>query len=721
MSKRKQGRQPPKPPQTAPARPIPRAAAVLFGPAILTSALLLFAVQPLIARYLLPWFGGGPGVWTTCMLFFQALLLGGYLYAHLSVRHLGTRGQVVLHLLLLASALALIPIIPSAQWKPTESQDPVWRILLLLGATIGLPYFVLSATSPLLQAWFAKSQPGVSPYRLFALSNLGSLLALVGYPLILEPLFTRRQQAWIWSIGLIVFAITCVACALYAWRARTPEAAAPTAAEADIRGQKPAVTMLLWLGLPLIASALLLSITNVITEDVGSTPLLWIIPLALYLITFIIAFDSPRWYPRRAMLLMLPVAALWLLRLQWLRGEILLLEQLIGYSFSLFILCLFCHGELARQKPPARDLTRYYLAIAAGGAIGGVFVAVVAPRIFDRLLELPLAVIAASGLCLACLRHDPIPDIKRWAWFFVASAVFLLVGPEVIKPLVLPQYERIVDRSRNFYGTLVVAEFDAGGRGDPRDRMRAMNHGSTSHGSQFLEPDLKRVPTLYYAEPGGAGLTFQNFPRKDNRKVGLVGLGVGTLATYGRPGDTFRFYEIDPDVERLARAHFSFLSDSPTKTEVVLGDARLSLEREDPQAFDILILDAFSGDSIPTHLLTVEAFDLYKRHLAPGGVIAVHISNRSVDLIQVVLRQSERLGTSYAIINHNDPQSGRLLSRWMLLTDNREFLQAPAVYAATRWVNPNPKLKIWTDDHTNLMSVVRLLPQFDAAAKPAAR
>jgi hypothetical protein len=558
-------------------------------------------------------------------------------------------------------------------------------------------------------------RPGVSPYRLFALSNLGSLLALIAYPVVMEPLLSRSEQAWAWSIGLIAFAVMCVACAIHVWRVRSPGEAVPVIAPADGRGRKSAGAgeLALWLGLPMLASVMLLSVTNTITEDVASTPLLWVIPLTLYLLTFIIAFDSPRWYPRRFVLLMLPLATLWMLRLQWVKTEATLLEQLAGYGVALFLLCLFCHGELARRKPLAAEseLTRYYLCIAIGGAAGGVLVAVVAPHVFNRLLELPLGVIGIAGLAFFCIRNDPLPDGKRWGTVFAAASVALLIGREFIKPLTLPQKERVVARARNFYGTLYVCKLDAAGLGDPNDEICAMYHGSIGHGAQYVAPQRRRFPTSYYGPNGGGGLTLINFPRHENRRVGLVGLGVGTLATYGKPGDTYRFYEINPDVERLAREYFSFLSDSPAKTDVVLGDARLSLEREEPQRFDVLVLDAFSGDSIPTHLLTSEAFDLYDRHLASDGVVAAHISNKTVNLIPVVLRQVERLGMRYAIINEDDPITHGLVSRWMLMSRNEAFMKSPPIYSKTSLLERRPEASIWTDDQINLLEVLYLVPR----------
>jgi hypothetical protein len=672
---------------------------LLFAPAILIGALLLFAVQPLIARYVLPWFGGGPGVWTACMLFFQVLLLAGYLYAHLSVKHLPTRGQILLHLLLLIGALALIPIVPSPKWKPIDVSDPVGRILLLLGVTIGLPYFVLSATSPLLQAWFVRVQPGVSPYRLFALSNLGSLLALIGYPTILEPLFTRQQQAWTWSGGLVLFALLCLACGRLVWK-RTSITAVPVAVpEGDSRTRERAGSIALWLALPMVASVLLLATTNTLTEDVAVTPLLWVIPLALYLLTFVIAFENPRWYARRAVLILLPLCTLWVLRLQWLKTGISLGEQFAGYLVAMFVVCLFCHGELARLKPDPQRLTRYYLMISLGGALGGVFAGLIAPHIFNRLLELPLSFVAAGSLAFACLRDGTLKSRMMWAGVFTGAAVLLLLSGW-IQPLVEGSTEHVIARSRNFYGTLLIAEGDIGGRGNPADLLREMKHGSTSHGAQFVVPERHHETTLYYREGSGVSFALHATENRPNRKIGLVGLGVGTLAAYAKAGDELRFYEINPDVERLAREHFSSLADTPAKTHVILGDARLSLERESSQQFDVLVLDAFNGDAIPTHLLTTEAFDIYASHLKLGGILAVHFSNRSVDLGPLLLHHAKRLNMFASV---GDPNAGW----WMLMSRDQSLLLSPAMRRGTQPVQPNDRAPLWTDDHVNLMQVIR--------------
>lgn len=697
MSKRKKAAQ-----RQPTAEPTPATTEkLLFGPPILIGALLLFAVQPLIARYVLPWFGGGPGIWTACMLFFQVLLLAGYLYAHLSVKLLPPRGQIVVHLILLIGALTLIPIIPSDRWKPVDVANPVWRIVLLLAATVGLPYFVLSATSPLLQAWFVRVRPGVSPYRLFALSNFGSLLALIGYPTILEPLFTRHQQALIWSAGLIAFALLCLACGLQVWkRAPRSDATVVEASEGDAPMPDRAGSVALWLALPLVASVLLLATTTTLTEDVAVTPLLWVIPLALYLLTFIIAFENPRWYARRVMVILLPLCTLWVIRLQWVGTTAPLFEQFAGYLVAMFVVCLFCHGEVARLKPHPSRLTRFYLMISVGGALGGVFSGLVAPHVFNRLWELPLSFVAAALLSFACLRDiDSRRSGTKWAALFTIFAVSYPVAL-VLQPRIEDSPEHVIARSRNFYGTLVVAEGDYDGRGNPNDLFRDMAHGSTTHGAQYVAPARHRETTLYYREGSGVSFVLHATEGRPNRKIGLVGLGVGTLAAYAKPGDELRFYEINPDVERLARQYFTFLADTQGKVDVVLGDARLSLEREEPQQFDILVLDAFSGDAIPTHLLTTEAFDIYAKHLKLGGVLAVHFSNRSVDLGPMLLHHAKRLDMSASIGN-------QAAGWWMLMSKDRALLESPPMLQGTRIVEPTDKAPLWTDDHINLLQVIR--------------
>jgi hypothetical protein len=700
---------------------------------IFASAFLLFQVQPLIAQYILPWFGGAPAVWTTAILFFQVVLVGGYAYAHLSVRRLRPGRQAALHLALLLAALAVLPITPSPHWKPIASDAPTRRVLLLLTVHIGLPYFILASTSPLLQAWFSRLSSGASPYRLYALSNVGSLLGLISYPFLVDPAFGRSTQARLWSWGFGLFALGSAACAVRVWRHPSASEPASVAAvepkRAGARGQRTArkersrrrargrarrreaesppfaLVPLLWLALPAVASTLLLAITNRLCQELTVIPLLWVLPLALYLLSFIIVFEGERRYSRPVVLVPLiavMVAELWILP----RGaDTPILLQIAVHSAALFLGCLACHGELARLKPEPRRLTSYYLAIAAGGALGGAFVAVVAPRIFTQYLELHLGLWACCAAVLVALGADPRSKLRRGrplgAWVLSGLA---LAGFGVGLTLQTTRFsDSLVAASRNFYGTVRVI------RSAPdteRDGLLLV-HGSTSHGVQFRDPRKRRWATTYYSTESGAGLAFRYYLRRSELDVGVVGLGIGTLATYGRPTDRFRFYEIDPRMERVARTHFRYLADSPADVKVVIGDARLSLEREPPQGFDLLFLDAFTSHSVPVHLLTREAFELYDRHLAPGGAIAVNVSHPHLDLQPVLRGAAARLGMRTVTIANARGPLGLWKARWTLLSRNERFLDESFIREAARRLPPSPRTpRLWTDDSANVLGIV---------------
>jgi len=717
-----------------------------FSLTIFSGAFLLFLVQPLIAKFILPWFGGGPAVWTTCMLFFQVLLLGGYAYAHLSIRCLTPRRQVVLHLALLAAALLLLPITPADHWKPPDGASPMSRILLLLTVCLGVPYLVLSATGPLMQAWFSEAHPGASPYRLYALSNAGSLLALLSYPFLVEPNWARHAQAGGWSLGLGAFALLAAWCGAIVWkRARrdttlrqdsppgqtsleTPLTPSPSAG--------PTLGRWRWFALPACASVLLLAVTNKICQDIAVIPFLWVLPLSLYLLSFIVSFDSPRWYWRplwlplltlalAAVLWMTTGAAFHLPQWHWLGGIRSLLQKggdlslfkTIGiYLATLFVCCMVCHGELYRLRPAAQRLTGYYLLIAAGGAFGGLFVAVLAPLVFRDYFELHAGLFAVGLLVVAVLfvdRHSPLYHGRRaWAWPLLVLAL-LGLGAALYRDAAADVRDA-VEVSRSFYGVLKVKEYYPD---DPQMHQFLLQHGGTTHGLQFVAPDKRGLPTSYYTPASGIGRTLAYFPRSTNRRVGVVGLGTGTIVAWGKPGDTFRLYEINDQVQRLARSRFSYLDLSPATVEVVLGDARLSLEREPNQRFDVLVLDAFSSDAIPVHLLTREAFEIYRRHLQPDGVIAVHISNRYLDLEPIVMRTADHFGWGAARI-HNDESSGDAdeaennevyASDWVLLSANREFLCLdPIAEAAAAPDHYSPKIRIWTDEDSNLFRILVL-------------
>jgi SAM-dependent methyltransferase len=665
---------------------------------IFASAFLLFQIQPVIAKIILPWFGGSAGVWTTCMLFFEIVLLLGYLYAHLSIRYLSPGRQAFLHIGLLLASLALLPAIPSVAWKPSGSEDPAFRILGLLAATIGLPYFLLSATSPMLQAWYSRTRGNAIPYRLFALSNAGSMLALLSYPILVEPRLTNRQQGLSWSAGYVVFALLCSVLALGARKARAFPAHEPTAEEVAKPGWK---LQMLWLSLAACASALLLAVTNNLTQNVASIPFLWILPLALYLASFILCFEGRGWYKRYVFLPLAAGALGWISYL--LAGgssDIDLAPMIAIYATGLFASCMTCHGELARLKPDPRYLTSFYLMTALGGAVGGVLVGLVAPYVLRGYFELAIAMACFAFLMLfamwgARLRRPSGLLLRALA---LASLVVVIAFTAYLAYGVRESIRGARLMVRDFYGALRVS--DSGG-------VRELRHGTISHGEQFLDPDERTQPTTYYTPGSGVGLALRTIQRQPSLRVGVIGLGAGTLAAYGRRGDTYRFYDISASVMRIAATEFTYLKDSGARIETVLGDARLSLERERPQNFDLLAVDAFSGDAIPVHLLTRNALALYFRHLNKDGVLAVHVTNAYLRLAPVVLLGAESLGKTARLFGNQDDDIDQTFSSdWVLVSANPEFFNQPLIRHNAEIIRPIPKLRMWTDDYSNLFQVL---------------
>jgi hypothetical protein len=749
---------------------------VVYALAIFTGAFLLFQVQPLIGKYILPWFGGGPGVWTTCMLFFQVALLAGYAYAHFSSRRLRPRVQVIVHLALLAAALALLPITPSPNWKPDGSTQPVIRILLLLAACLGLPYLVLASTGPLMQDWFSRTEPGRSPYRLYALSNAASLIALLSYPVVFETHFTRRTQAAIWAWGLAVYAVFVVWCALKIWRAgchRSPEAAGSgSAAPAYTEPQLAHLHQLLWLLLPACGSVLLLATTNKLCQDVAVVPFLWVVPLAVYLLSFVICFDSPRWYVRPLFTLAL-VAALaafcWALAVgsTW-----PLWKQASVYCGALFVCCMVCHGELYRLRPGPAHLTRFYLCLSAGGALGGVIVALGGPALLTDYYELHWGAFACALLfLLVCISERGAAD-RNWRWpgcllplaalggtdfwlvrmgsahtgmpkefiialrigmwlFVVMMAGYLLfqkklqafrhwrllscallgLGTAALGMALWMQTQNTgtdtVHRSRNFYGVLKVNEYN---KAEPEWHYFLLQHGRITHGIQFTDPAQALQPSTYYGEGSGIALAFGALPA-GSRRLGVVGLGTGSLAIYARRQDSLRVYEINPEVERVARSRFSYLTKCAGKLEIAMGDARLSLEQEPSQQFDLLALDAFSSDSIPVHLLTREAFAIYGRHVKTNGVIAVHISNHFLELQPVIANVAREFHYRAVVIDYDETDEEWWLysSTWVLLSHNNDLIDSPAICAASSGFSKNlPQIPLWTDDFASVFQILKM-------------
>jgi len=716
-----------------PPRPL---AALLFAATIGLGACLLFQVQFILGKQVLPWFGGAPAVWTTCMLFFQLLLLLGYGYAHLLSAGSSPTRQRNIHLAALALALALLlarvalwpsPITPSDAWKPGEGESPALAILGLLLFTIGPPYLVLSATGPLLQSWYARVFPGASPYRLYALSNLGSLLGLLSYPFALEPLLPVAGQGWLWSGGFLLFALGCAGTAVLAGRAPVltdspsdqpvPADSHRSPVPADRRPAAPPgpARQLLWFVLAMVASVLLLAITSQISLEVAVIPFLWMLPLSLYLLSFILCFEYERAYLRGLWVGLLLLGAGGTAVVIRVGVDAPMLVQLATYLLTLFFACMVCHGELVRHKPAPRHLTSFYLLVSAGGAAGGLFTGLIAPNLFPDLWELPLSLVAACGLALALAGRGAWPRspiVRRC--FAALGLAYLLALTGVLAYHAHHELDDHIHVSRGFFGVLRVDQ-DTGESGELRTRLR---HGRIIHGLQFADPDLARMPTSYYGPGSAVGLAIRHHPRRARNeplRLGFVGLGAGTLASYAAASDSARFYEINPDVVALSSAptpFFTYLRDCPGQLSVAIGDARINLEREPDQSFDVLALDAFSSDSIPAHLLTVEAVQLYLRHLRDrDSVLAVHISNRYLDLDPVVRGIAELLGLT--VLRIDDAESNDMVysSDWMLLARDPAALAAPELQLAAE---PEPERTpesdpwpLWTDAYSNLLQVFK--------------
>jgi hypothetical protein len=674
-----------------------RPSRLLYAATIFASGFLLFIVQPLIARQILPWFGGSAGVWTTCLMFFQVVLVAGYAYSNWTTRRLSLRRQAGLHAALLIASLISLPILASSAWKPAGEGEPTWLMLGLLLASVGLPYFVLCTTGPLLQAWFARRFPGRRVYRLFALSNLASLVALAAYPFALEPWVTTTEQAYGWSLGYGAFVVLCVGSALVTLRPATDAADFAPRPLPSLDAPRPGwTTIALWLALPAMGTWLLLAVTNHITQNIASVPFLWMLPLTLYLASFIISFDHERWYHRGIWLVpsfVLLVAAAYGLQTDDITLNVKIAVPL--YAAGVFVWCLFCHGELARLKPAPRDLTTYYLMIAIGGALGGIVVGLAAPRLLPGSYELGIGLTITALLAVIVLRRAFV--LVPVAALGVAVACGFFAHKQI-----QAQRDNARVLQRNFYGTLRTEDF---GSPDQASSKRQLINGVILHGEQYLAPDRRREPTSYYGRTSGIGVALGLIDHP--KRVGVIGLGTGSLAAYGRPGDVFHFYDINPQVADLARREFTFLQDSDAHVEITLGDARLTLEREPSQSFDVLAIDAFSSDSIPIHLLTTEAMDVYLKHMKRDGVIAFHVSNRFFDLPPVVKLNAERHGLKSALLVDNPEDPDLSKSDWVLVTANDALLENDEVVAMTEEASDLRGLRPWTDDDHNLFKIFR--------------
>jgi SAM-dependent methyltransferase len=712
----------------------------VYAFSVLLSAFLLFQVQPMIGKYILPWFGGAPAVWSTVLLFFQSLLTGGYAYAYWLLGRRQRRWQGTVHLIVLAVSIGLLvltavswpsPLTPDASWRPQGSDLPIWDILKILAVAVGIPYLLLASNSTLVQGWFSDDHPGRTPYRLYALSNVGSLVALVSYPVIFEPLLTVRTQAYLWSAGYLVFAISTGYLALRTLQ-RMPANALPLSQPKnqpdEDRGPNTGLH-LLWAGLATCASMLLLAVTSQITQEVAVIPFLWVVPLTIYLLTFILTFAGSRGYVRQPYLIAffgLSLVSVWMLVKS---PPFSITAQIMTYLLLLFVSCMICHNELYKLRPHPRFLPAFYLMMALGGALGGIFVTLLAPLVFSTgFWELQWGLVACGVLFTLVMQRERLPAFGkrqqrarargeqpplRWKPVVIASSVGVLILAGFVVLVMQAISAGSILAARNFYGVLRVWEIN---EAQPALLAYQLTHGKTVHGSQFEAAQIRKVPTTFYAETSGVGLLFKNHPtRPGNLRVGVLGLGIGTIASYGEAGDSFRFYEINPDVIRIAQGeggYFSFLSDSAADVQVIPGDARVSLERElasgGPQNFDILVLDAFSGDAMPLHLLTQEAFAVYLRHLKPDGVIAINVSNRYFNLDQEVFKQADALGLEAALIEDTGDVIQSYDSIWMLLARKAETLDLPAIVARR---SPRPvmpaNLALWTDDFSNLLQILK--------------
>lgn len=782
---------------------------------ILISAFLLFQVQPVISKTILPWFGGSPAVWTTCMLFFQVLLLGGYAYAHVVTRYFSPKVQGRLHAALLAISVVTLPIVPGDFWKPEDGNYPALRILLLLACKVGAPYFLLSSTGPLVQAWFSLAYPARSPYRLYALSNIGSLGALLSYPFLFEPAFAVNLQGWLWSLGFVLFAFLAGGLGIAIWRlaASLDPAETPPPSDLPTSEKEPLDAVLMssppswplrigWMTLAALASMVLLAITNYLCADIAVVPFMWVVPLSLYLLSFIICFDREIWYSRWlfgglgivlvALLCAMDRASdvdgfmIWVQGLvgltrneagkgpfpitfsetfnslmslaDWMVKRLAdfwngrfpnrqvvwgiafdvtdfddsIFAQAIMYLSVLFCACMLCHGELVKAKPAPKYLTMYYLMISAGGATGGIFVGLICPLIFKKQYELQIGIVGTfivAWVAIAnALRYSWLArkEMLQWSAAFAAVGLIVLVLAAQVKSPDDRVGVEVVTQDRNFYGTIVVKDWLGSEDGTPYTHpWRSLYHGRILHGVQYLGKDRQDEATTYYDNEAGSGMAVHYFPRVNDEgiRVAVVGLGTGTMAAHARKGDYYCFYDIDPKVVKLHEEHvFTFLDrarERGAKVDITLGDARISMEREaktEPRQYDVIVLDAFSGDAIPAHLLTVESLQIYEQQMrkdAQGnniGILAVHISNKYLNLRPVVAALARKYHyVQVPIQNPEGPDSGDTSSDWVLLTRNEEFLGQLVIQAAliAEADEPPQKEVLWTDQYSNLFDILR--------------
>ncbi|WP_158944478.1 fused MFS/spermidine synthase [Granulicella sp. S190] len=670
---------------------------LLYGITIFLGAFLLFLVEPMAAKQLLPVLGGSSAVWLTCLVFFQVTLLLGYLYAHWITRCRATSWRRHVYLVTLAAAVILLVAQRFVHGEVSRGIDnPVATIFTTLAFTIGLPFLLLGATSPLLQMWFQRAEGGPIPYRLFALSNVGSLLALIAYPFVVEPNVTLKHQRALWSVGFLVYASLC---AMLARQVRVvPAEGLPTETVAETAA--PGWARWLWFLLPMAAAMQLSAVTSHLTVNIAAIPLLWMLPLAAYLLTFIVAFEFPALY-RRGIVVRLLVVMLASLGYAISKTDVSLPigVAIVFFLAECFLAGLFCHAEAFSLRPEdTAETTVFYLLIAAGGAAGTFFIGVLSPMIFSANYDLALSFFVTAALAIVVTWNDGWAQRLLWSTatgllLFFAFMLHTAYAREAILEV------------RNFYGSLRVKEMT----GPHGGTERMLLNGTIQHGTQLFAAGLMRTPTTYYADDSGIGLALRYCCEGRPRNIGVIGLGTGTIATYGTADDRIRFYEINPLVRPIAQNLFTYLRDSPAQISFADGDARTSLTRESPQHFDVLAVDAFSGDAIPLHLLTVEAIALYKRHLAPGGILAFHVSNQYLNLAPEIAQVAKASGMQTSLIeSHPDDSLGAYRATWVLLSASSAFFERPEIASVGSAITTGTHLRVWTDDYSSILPVLQL-------------
>lgn len=689
---------------------------MLYAITIFLSAFLLFQIQPFIAKMVLPLFGGGAAIWTACLLFFQGFLLLGYLYAHLLTKLNQLNKQVIVHTLLVVISFVMLPIGLNTTGNEITQNAPLQNIVMLLLGAIGIPYLILSSTGPLLQRWLTFEQTEKIPYKLYALSNTASLIALLSYPFIIEPMLTLKAQSNMWSVGYLAFAIALFSLCFKLFKQKIDinqvQVAAPTTQETDSKVESHnSFHPFLWLALSAVGVVLLVSTTNAMSQNISPVPFLWVMPLCLYLLTFIICFHHSRWYQRWYWFALFSLSAFSAILMIFIGTQFDIASQIGMYAFILFTACMICHGELSRLLPAAKNLTLFYLIISLGGFLGSVFVSIIAANYFTEFTEFPLAIIATFLLFVFSIKNDKtsdshLPLLSKKLTFGAISIV--LIGIVALYSQLTHLYnQHDVASERNFYGLLSVKDIEVNGQ-----KERRLIDGTTSHGTQALDENLKRIPKSYYRENTGVAIALQYYAPFSAMKVGLIGLGAGTLAAYGRANDDYYFYELNPAVNDFANKYFSYIYDSRAYVEVAIGDGRLLLQeaykKDGSLNFDVLVLDAFSGDSIPAHLLTKQAMQLYWQHLKLNGVLAIHISNSHLNLKPLIRGLAEQINIPAYYFKTPASDDDPNMAEWVLITKNESLLKKYAVkQLITPWPIDSESFVTWTDDYSNLLSVIK--------------